>query len=280
MAQKGGSQQSNMAQLLVTTDTDRWWYEPIASIRDYSEPDFEEKFHKYANELFSNFYTIKFKYDLTTKAGSGRNYKPDQLLISKNFKKWIIVEVELCKDDLQHTIDQIICFSDPKYVPKDVINYIITNNASLIPHTKEITELINNKLPELLVILDDYCINIFNRLRKVIPTLQICVMEVYRTTSHRFESYRLGGDYPYDISLKSKLEYYDPQTFEIARPKLVDNIPIGNVQILYNMKPITATLIKGRGKKRYLKIPNHNFTKTTLLQLAIDVNSKLIIQTL
>jgi len=78
-----------MAQLLVTIED--VWYQAIASIRNYSEPDFEGKIFKYSSEIFKEFFTVPLKYDITNKLDRTEKCKPDLLLISKDFKRWIFI---------------------------------------------------------------------------------------------------------------------------------------------------------------------------------------------
>src|SRR5687768_15283819 len=117
-----------MAHVLITHPTDVHIYTPIANIKKYSEPDFEGKLWRYAKSIFKHYNVFKFKFPLSCDKIPGKPYEPDLLLVSKTFKKWVIVEVELCKPPNQHTLDQITCFSNPKIKPQEIVDFLIRNN--------------------------------------------------------------------------------------------------------------------------------------------------------
>ncbi|MEO3405457.1 hypothetical protein AAFN85_16220 [Mucilaginibacter sp. CAU 1740] len=273
-----------MAQLLVIEDKKRRLYQPIASIRDYSEPDFEAKLFKYSKELFSNYYAVKFKYTIKKKSDISESYEPDLLLISKKFNRWILVEVELCKPDLGHTFRQIDTFLDPYFDPDDVIKFLLKHNETFVQHKAELINLIktNAKAPEVLVIFDDYDKKVFEKIDLRYKSLNVCVLEVYREHGNHFDAYRLGGKYPYDITNTTKIAYYDEMHFTIEKADLVSHLSSGEIEVHFNMVPYNAVLTKPKKKnsKCMLKIVDHNFDKNDLLQLVIDVDNKLIIQPL
>src|SRR5688500_7489543 len=139
-----------MAQILITHSTTNHWYTPIASIKQYNEPDFEEKLWRYSTAIFEHYYVFKFKHGLTCDEIPGEPYKPDLLLVSKNFKKWVIVEVELCKTPTQHTLDQITCFSKPKNTADDIADFIIRNNPSMKNKKQDFIDCFSNHAPDLI----------------------------------------------------------------------------------------------------------------------------------
>lgn len=273
-----------MAQLLVIESNNRRFYQPIASIRDYNEPDFEEKLYKYSKELFSNYNSFKFKYTISKKSNISEKYQPDLLLISKNFKKWIFVEVELCKPDLTHTFKQIDTFLDPFFDPDELIKFLIKHNPILKSHKTDLEYLIKTTStpPELLVIFDDYDNKVFDKINQKYNKLNVCVLEVYREAGNHFDAYRLGGKYPYDVTNTSKISAFDQVHFTIEKPEIVSDFPSGSIVIYFNMTPLNASLIKSTRKngKSLIKIVDHNFDSNDLLVLQKDIDNKLIIQTL
>ena len=120
-----------MAQILITHAKSKHWYTPLASIRKYTEPKFEDKLWRYAKEIFEHYYVFKFKHSLFCNAIPGKPYKPDLLLVSKNFNKWVIIEVELCKTPSLHTLSQITCFSNPKVRPDKIAKFLIRMDKSM-----------------------------------------------------------------------------------------------------------------------------------------------------
>src|SRR5258706_12264712 len=113
-----------MSQLLITIEPA--WYQSIANIRNYSEPDYEDKILKYGSEIFSNYYVLKCKFPFIYKKDRSQKYEPDFLLVSKNFKNWIIVEIELCRKPLFHTKKQVQCFSSPEFDAVELTNYLVS----------------------------------------------------------------------------------------------------------------------------------------------------------
>ncbi|GEM_PF-3201145 len=273
-----------MAQLLIIEKNQRRIFQPVASIRDYSEPDFEDKLLKYSKELFSNYYAIKFKFPIRKKSDIKISYVPDLLLISKSFKKWIIVEVELCKPDLSHTFKQIDCFLEPYFDADDVLSFLFKHNKELAQNKEELTKLIKTEatVPELLVIFDDYNDTVFKKINDRFGKLNICVLEVYREPGNKFSSYRLGGKYPYDVTSTSKLSYVDDLHYKIEKPEVLEHFEGGEIKVLFEMVPFRATLMKSSRKNgiSMIKIVDHNFETSHMLQLAIDVEGQFIIQML
>ncbi len=127
-----------MAQVLVTHPTEKHWYSPIANVKKYSEPEFEQRLYRYGSDIFENYHVLKFKFDLRCDELIGKKFKPDMLLISKSLKKWIIIEVELCKPPVQHTKDQIKCFSNPKFDIGELVSYVTAQKPELLSNRDDI----------------------------------------------------------------------------------------------------------------------------------------------
>jgi hypothetical protein len=268
-----------MGQLLITRP-EKEWYQSIVSIRNYSETDFEAKFFRYATEIFSSFYVLKFKYTIVNRNRPADRYQPDLLIIAKNFKKWMFIEVELVKPDTAHSFKQIECFKNPVFDPDSVLKYVVVNNEVLKPFQSELLDLFTNYAPGLLMVYDSHSSFIFNKIRDTFGALKICVFEVHKTPGHLHEAYRISGDYPYDITNSSKLIYEDDQHYKFAKYEMIGGAPEGDVLIYFDMHPYNATIIKGNRKKAFLKIVDNPFPKDLQLQLAIDSNDKLILQRL
>jgi len=268
-----------MGQLLITRP-EKEWYQSIVSIRNYSETDFEAKFFRYATEIFSSFYVVKFKYTIVNGNKPSERYQPDLLIISKNFKKWMFIEVELVKADIAHSFRQIECFKNPIFDENLVLKYIIDNNAELVQYQVELLNLFTNYAPGLLMVYDSHSSRIFEKIYGTFGMIKICVFEVHKNTEHVHEAYRISGDYPYDITNSSKLIYEDDQHYKFAKHEMVTGIAEGDVIIYYKMHPYNASIFKAKKNKAFLKIVDNPFPKDLPLQLAIDSNDKLILQPL
>ena len=197
-----------MGQLLITRP-EKEWYQSIVSIRNYSETDFEAKFFRYATEIFSSFYVVKCKFTITNRSRPADKYQPDLLIIAKNFKKWMFIEVELVKSDTAHSFKQIECFKNPVFDEHLLLKYIIGHNAHLQSFEVQMLNLFTNYTPGLLLIYDSHSSFIFNKIYNTFGSVKICVFEVHKNPKHVHEAYRISGDYPYEITNSSKLIYED-----------------------------------------------------------------------
>jgi len=268
-----------MAQILITHSSTKDLYSPIASIKQYNEPDFEDKLFRYASAIFENYYVFKFKFELNCDSIPGRKFEPDLLLVSKTFKKWVILEVELCKSPTQHTLDQITCFSNPKFKPTDIVDYIIRKNPEIESKKIDLLDCISNFNPDLLVVLDDYSDSVFRKFYDHKKQLKICVLEVYRKIGYIYDGFRFGGDYPYELTNSSKLEYIDHQHYRILKKDFLKDLP-DTFDVKFDMEPFPASLVKMTNRTTYLKIPDHNIPADIYLQIGISLSGEYIIQKL
>lgn len=269
-----------MAQLLISFENR--WYQNIASVKNYYEKDFENKILKYAGDIFSNYHVLKCKtFDIVDKTDRSNKKRPDFLLISKNFKSWIIVEVETCGKQLNHTQDQIKCFLNPEYNISDFHKYLIDQNPYIELHKLQLLDILENRTPSVLVIFDDYCQKTFTSLTTKFKDIKICVMETYRTSDHPSEAYRISGEYPYEISGISQLRALeDGQHFEVMRPDLLKEIDEGtDIDLNYYMRTIRARLLR-TNKKTFLKIPENPLPPDINIELNINLAKSLIIKRL
>ncbi len=141
-----------MAQVLVTRENA--WYQGIASLKNIREKELEESILRYATAVFSNY--VCFQSSFTFSNTTGETSDPDILLISKNFKSWLIVEVELGGKDLKHTRKQLRVFTDPIFDVEKLIPHCSGKSAELTGKENELRNLFTNQPPEVLVIFDSY----------------------------------------------------------------------------------------------------------------------------
>lgn len=266
-----------MAQIIITHSTTSHIYSPIANIKKYSEPDFEDKLFRYSSAIFEHYYVFKFKYGLTCDEIPGKNYEPDLLLVSKNFKKWVIIEVELCKTPNQHTLDQVTCFSNPKFNSDDLASFIVRNNPSMKTKKQNLIDCFANYPSDLIVVLDDYSDVVFKKFYEHKKQLKICVLEIYRRHSYPYEGFRFGGDYPYELTNSSKIDYIDEQHFKILKRDFVKDLPL-NFEIKFDMAPFNVEVIKDNRQNAFLKMPYHNIPSDIYLQMGKNLNDEYVIQ--
>jgi hypothetical protein len=270
-----------MAQILITHPQETHIYTPIASIKQYNEPDFEDKLWRYGEKIFEHYFVFKFKFPLSCSAIPGTPFEPDLLLVSKTFKKWVIIEVELCKTPTAHTLNQITCFSNPKINPKEITEFLMRNNPQFVDRESEFFDCFSNFSPDLIVVLDDYSDKVFKKFYDHKRQLKICVLEVYKRHSYPYEGFRFGGDYPYEVTNSSKIEYVDRQHYKIIKKDFIKDLP-EDFEVTFDMEPFPASLIKMTSTSRttFLKLPEHNIPSDIYLQLGINLDGKYVIQKL
>ena len=270
-----------MAQLLITTEPN--WYQNIASVKNYYEANFEDKILKYAEDVFSNYHVLKCKtFDILERTDRSNKKRPDFILVSKSFTNWIIVEVETCGPTLsKHTKDQIRCFLNPEYDADALADHLIDRNPFMAKFKDELLDIVTNKVPKVLAIYDDYCQDIFKKLKTLFSDLQICVMETYRTSAHELEAYRISGEYPYEISGISQLKPLDDgQHFEVLRPALLEDIKDdAEIDLNFSMRTLKGKIFRSE-EKTYLKIPQNPLPPDINIELNVDLSKSLIIKRL
>jgi hypothetical protein len=88
------------------------WYSPVKS-NSFYEKTYEDKIIDNSNLLFPNYYCFYFKKVVNSMWGPGI---PDLVLIDKQYREWIIVEVELEHHNLQGDVEQQVkIFSTGKF---------------------------------------------------------------------------------------------------------------------------------------------------------------------
>jgi len=88
------------------------WYSPVDSSSMY-ESIYESKILNNSNDLFPGYFCFPFKKPVNSIYGTGI---PDLVLIDKEYREWIIVEVELEHHGLQgDVLDQVVKFSAGDY---------------------------------------------------------------------------------------------------------------------------------------------------------------------
>lgn len=267
-----------MAELIVTGATDKILYSQVASVKRYSEPHFEKMLVRYGEDIFSDYHVLPCKKQISSPGCDPS--EPDLILIEKNFKKWVIVEIELCHNPKAHTINQIRCFSHPEFDSKKMAKYLVENSITLSSCAADIEYMFDNVPSEFIVVMDDYSNDVFERYRSHVPGLKICVLELYKTVSHDFPTYRFGGDYPYVLQSQSKLIWIDDQHFIIQNTSFAASLPSpGTFQLNYHMDPFDVSVFySSKAKKYYLKMPEHHLPRDLQLKIGIDIHGKYVLQ--
>jgi len=168
---------------------------------------------------------------------------------------------------------------NPEFDENDLVDFLTRQNPEFAVNEKELTDLVTNTPPELLMIFDDYCHDTFSKLLADFTSLKICILETYRTPSHECEAYRLSGDYPYEVSFISKLAYKDEQHYKVLKTEIFNGFAEGDVEILYKMKKLKGVILKHpKNNQWFLKILRNPLPNDIAVQLHLDKYKQLIIQ--
>lgn len=265
-----------MAQVLVTREDA--WYQGIASLKNIREKELELSILKYASAVFNNYYC--FQSAFVFKNAAGETSGPDILLISRNFKQWLIVEVELAGKDLGHTRKQLRVFTNPLFGVGDLVKHCCEKTDDLVGKEAELNNLFANAAPEVLVIFDTHNSPVLSILQAEF-TIKICVFEIYKTQSHDLELYRLSGDYPYVYSGGTFLKAWDGdfEIFKVERPEFFDDLG-ANTNFIAEHRLQTMNIILYRSKKDepFIKIPGNPFPPGKNLKIYRTEDNKFVIE--
>ena len=103
------------------------WYSPVDS-RSIYEIDYEKKILANAESLFPGYVCMQFKKTVESIYGVAI---PDLVLIDKDYREWIIIEVELEHHALQGDVeDQIMKFAAGQYTEEHA-RYLVEKNPTL-----------------------------------------------------------------------------------------------------------------------------------------------------
>jgi hypothetical protein len=103
------------------------WYSPIDSASMY-ESTYESKILHSSEDLFPGYFCLTFKKPVESIYGTGI---PDLVLIDKEYREWIVVEVELEHHGLRgDVLDQVVKFAAGKYT-KEHSQYLTSKHSCL-----------------------------------------------------------------------------------------------------------------------------------------------------
>jgi len=122
------------------------------SYNDKLEENFEEIFYTHALDIFPDFYCLNFKLKVNTKLGTTI---PDFALIAKDYKSWVIGEVELVTHNLtEHILPQMDRFHLGKYDDEAISKKLCQKYPQL--DSKKVNELLKSKTPEIFLVANEY----------------------------------------------------------------------------------------------------------------------------
>lgn len=200
------------------------WYSPVDSWTIY-EKVYENRIETHAGELFPGFYCLPFKKAVDSIYGRGR---PDLVLIDRQYRSWIIVEVELEHHPLRNDVeDQVRKFASGKYGDKHA-EYIYNKNNEIGKYSdldfEKLKLLVRGTQPKISVIVPVEKPSWWKSLLQYNAT--IAVIEIWEDDTGRY-FLRVNGDQP----AKAKTEFLSkvfrdpitPSGLRLENPAVLDS---------------------------------------------------------
>ena len=163
------------------------WYEQILP-ETLSESELEQKVVLYAPFVYSDYYVIPFKLTVDSPYGAA---KPDLAFIARDYKDWLVVEVEMGYHDLKSHVElQVQQLVNATY-DSNVVRYLCGKEPKL--DYERTLNLINSNPSRVLLILNEPKPEWSRALSKYGTT--IATFELFRSLAND-EVYRINGEYP------------------------------------------------------------------------------------
>lgn len=166
------------------------WFQPISSSSVY-ESDYENRILRYSEDIFPSFYCLEFKLDVNSPYGV---VNPDLVLIHKEYKTWLVVEIELEHHSLRHHVHEQVKKMRFGYYGEVHAERLFSKNPVL--HSDKLRELVRQQ-PEILLIVPhakETWISALNRFDAKIATIEMW------EDSNGSSLLHVDGDLPNDIS--------------------------------------------------------------------------------
>ena len=213
-----------MARLLVQGI----WYDEISSNSMY-ESRFEKLFLGQVDTLFPMYYTIPFKFSVSSEDGTA---KADLALIDKNYLGWWVVEIEMSRHSLNHhVLPQVKILSNASY-DDDVADYFVRKRPSL--NIDKLKSMMRGKQPRVMVVLDLPKMTWQEKLSKHQAILS--VFQVFKSSDNKFV-YRINGEYPSDHEPDKSNCYFEKilsNLLVIESPGILDELHNEKIEIIYD----------------------------------------------
>ncbi|MDP8208120.1 MAG: hypothetical protein P9L92_15755 [Candidatus Electryonea clarkiae] len=244
-----------MSKLLVPVED--CWYHELSQIASYQESDFERTIKQQVEHVFPDYITISYK--KTIYADGKEPRIPDLAMINKNYDDWWIVEVELSNHTINHVISQVDVFANGNYNSELDAKYILerieVEQKPPLEYDK-LKDLIKNKMPQILVIVDEPKTDWINELSKY-NTIMMEFQTYKNTNGH--EAYRISGEHPEVFIDESHCRYAKGMNnlLEILNPTMLDSILDDDIRVTYNGKTIICGMIDF-DRSKFLRINGIN----------------------
>jgi|GEM_PF-3447628 len=252
------------------------WYDSLHSVASYSELEVEIVLQQYSAEIFTDYHTLLFKPKDAVEYNGSKKI-PDLVLIKKDYKAWIILEVELSHHTVRDVVDQVETFIEGDWDMAKVKAYIMkkAKQAKISLDEEKIDNMLNQVEPEVFVGIDKDNINIKKAVKD--RGARYFIFELYRAPNGK-RAYRLLGDYPFVEASSSSCKMKSRNGREIIvhdKNVLVDVGDDEELVVNYEDEMVRMKVIRTkRGTYlQYVGIDVAPFHSTGLFQLIRDTNN-------
>ena len=192
------------------------WFEQVEP-STFSEGEFEERVILHAPSVYPEYYVFPFKKTVGSEWG---NAKPDLVFISKDYKEWRIVEVEMGYHNFSsHVEPQIQRLANAEY--GGVGRYLRRQNNLL--DIDEVERLITDKPPEILLIVNEPMKEWEADLKR--HNAVIATFELFRSDDNK-EVFRVDGEYPTQL-----IHHISECAFHQFIPRLLEVLSPGQLNL-------------------------------------------------
>jgi hypothetical protein len=226
------------------------WYHELNAVGYFGESELERAIRQHVGSLFPDFYVFPFKIDVTSKAADDTR-RPDLAMVRRDYESWYVVEVELSTKALDHVLGQTLVFADGNYNAQAVAKYIerqIRTHYSEIVSFDDLVALIDDKVPQVLVIVDEWVEEWREKLED--SGIGLCVFQIHKST-HGHYVYRTVGKYPVVSSGEAhcRRDRQIANLFEVIDPFAFSNLgDEGQIDILFDGRLSRWKVIEDDGK--------------------------------
>lgn len=204
------------------------WFEQVEP-STFSEIELEDRVILHAPSVYPDYFVLPFKQTVESEYGKAI---PDLVFISRNYKEWKIVEIEMGYHSFSsHVEPQVHKLSLAAYKDREA-NYLCKSNPSL--DYKKTKDLLFNVEPQVLVIVNQPKEDWIKPLAKYGAILAI--FELFRSEDD-IEIFRVNGEYPTQIvDSVSQCAFHPitPRFLEVQAPGNLNLPRRGRIKLRYN----------------------------------------------
>ena len=191
-----------------------WFYE--LSPTALSETEFETLLVHNADIIRPGNLIVPFKKTVYAGEDSGR---PDLAIIAEDYRRWMIVEVEMIRHSLyRHVVPQILVFREASYGQTDA-EYLLSKNSTL--DYSKLQDMLRGEAPEVLVLVNKYDSEWAREIRRY--GAHMMVFEIFRSELNR-HIFSIDGELPrLEHGILTELSFgFLPRCLTVSAPAALD----------------------------------------------------------